>query len=77
MCPFGFEIQVILGPFGSEGHMINEPLTTGAIKVIIYSTCMSYDPREVSLQQEVLVYLGHIVTTKPALFKGMLKISVG
>ena len=77
MCPFPLPLQVILGPFGGESHVINEPLTTGAIKDIIYSMCMSFDPREVSLQQEVVVYLGSIVTTKPMLFKGMHKISVG
>jgi len=69
--------QVTIGAFGQREHIITEPLTPAAIIDIIYDTCMEYDPREVSLQQEMVIYLAGIIATRPQLFKGMLKIRIG
>lgn len=69
--------QVSFGVFGQQEHVINEPLTPAAIVQIIYQVCMPHDPREVSLQQEMVIYLASVVATKPHLFTGMLKIRVG
>lgn len=69
--------QVAIGAFGQREFLITEPMTPAAIKQAIYDTCMEYDPREVSLQQEMVIHLAGIISTRPKLFNGMLIIRIG
>ncbi|XP_078608671.1 phosphorylase b kinase regulatory subunit beta-like isoform X2 [Branchiostoma floridae x Branchiostoma japonicum] len=69
--------QVTLGVFGHEEEVISNPLSPGEIKNIVYSKCMPHDEREAVLQQEMIIYIGNIISTTPELFDGILKIRVG
>ncbi|XP_066289063.1 phosphorylase b kinase regulatory subunit beta-like isoform X2 [Branchiostoma lanceolatum] len=69
--------QVTLGVFGHEEEVISNPLSPGEIKNIVYSKCMPHDEREAVLQQEMIIYIGNIISTTPELFDGILKIRAG
>jgi len=69
--------QVTIGIFGQNEHIISEPMTPASIQNIIYSTCKPHNAREAVLQQEMLIYLSDVLSTKPELFTGMLRLRVG
>ncbi|XP_066917591.1 phosphorylase b kinase regulatory subunit beta-like [Clytia hemisphaerica] len=69
--------QVTIGVFGKEETVISEPLSPKDVKEVIHKMCFEHDVREVSLQQEMVIYLANIISTKPKLFTGMLKIHIG
>ncbi|XP_065068893.1 phosphorylase b kinase regulatory subunit beta-like isoform X1 [Rhopilema esculentum] len=69
--------QVTIGIFGQNEHIISEPMTPASIQSVIYSTCKPHNAREAVLQQEMLIYLSDLLSTKPELFTGMLRLRVG
>ncbi|XP_065913597.1 phosphorylase b kinase regulatory subunit beta-like [Dysidea avara] len=71
------EKEVTIGPFRCEEFVIGEPVHPNVIKRNIYEKCMIHDPIEVSLQQEMIIYLGSLIVSDPQLFNGMLRIRLG
>eukprot|EP00112_Aurelia_sp_Birch-Aquarium-sp1_P019224 Seg4716.3 transcript_id=Seg4716.3/GoldUCD/mRNA.D3Y31 product="Phosphorylase b kinase regulatory subunit beta" protein_id=Seg4716.3/GoldUCD/D3Y31 len=69
--------QVTIGIFGQHEHIISEPMSPASIQHVIYSNCKPHNAREAVLQQEMLIYLSDLLSTKPELFTGMLFLRVG
>ena len=67
--------QITIGSFGAEETLIDHPLTPKEIHALIYSTI--HDPYEAVLQQEMILYVGRLISTIPHLFHGILKIRMG
>lgn len=67
--------QITIGSFGGEENLIDHPLTPKEIHALIYSTI--HDPYEAVLQQEIILYVGRLISTTPQLFQGILKIRMG
>ncbi|XP_029835256.2 probable phosphorylase b kinase regulatory subunit beta isoform X1 [Ixodes scapularis] len=68
--------QITVGVFGRDEAVIDKPLTPKEIKSIIYTQCKDHVYHAVLLQ-EVIVYVGRLVSTTPKLFEGILKIRTG
>ncbi|KAL3244039.1 hypothetical protein MRX96_019610 [Rhipicephalus microplus] len=68
--------QITVGVFGRDEAVIDKPLTPKEIKSIIYAQCKDHVYHAVLLQ-EVIVYLGRLISTTPKLFEGILKIRTG
>ncbi|XP_071957802.1 phosphorylase b kinase regulatory subunit beta-like [Antedon mediterranea] len=69
--------QVTIGVFGHDEAVISKPLPPTEIASILYSKCLVNNVCEPVLQQEVIYLLGKLITNKPHLFDGILKIRVG
>jgi phosphorylase kinase alpha/beta subunit len=67
--------QIAIGSYGGPEVVIDHPLTPREIHALLYNTIS--DPYEVVLQQEVILYLGRLISTTPQLFQGILKIRIG
>jgi phosphorylase kinase alpha/beta subunit len=67
--------QIAIGSFGGPEVVIDHPLTPKEIHSLLYNTIS--DPYEAVLAQEVVLYLGRLITTNPHLFQGILKIRIG
>ncbi|RWS07321.1 putative phosphorylase b kinase regulatory subunit beta-like protein [Dinothrombium tinctorium] len=67
--------RISIGTFGVADHVIDNPLTPKEIHELIYNTIS--DPYEAVLQQEIILYVGRLVSTSPELFQGVLKIRIG
>ncbi|RWS29536.1 putative phosphorylase b kinase regulatory subunit beta-like protein [Leptotrombidium deliense] len=67
--------RITIGSFGKVEHVIDYPLTPKEIHTLIYNTIS--DPYEAVLQQEIILYVGRLVSTSPELFQGVLKIRIG
>ncbi|XP_077542615.1 putative phosphorylase b kinase regulatory subunit beta isoform X3 [Haemaphysalis longicornis] len=68
--------QITVGVFGRDEAVIDKPLTPKEIKSIIYAQCKDHVYHAVLLQ-EVIVYVGRLISTTPKLFEGILKIRTG
>lgn len=69
--------QITVGVFGHEEVVIDKPLTPKEVEVIIYSKCQQHDIYQAVLQQEIILYVGRLISTTPHLFHGILKIRIG
>lgn len=67
--------QISLGT-GSNERIINNPLTPIEIHQLIYSTTSSKNPCDAVLQQEIALYIGRLISTRPDYFEGILTIRV-
>ncbi|XP_064467094.1 probable phosphorylase b kinase regulatory subunit beta isoform X3 [Ornithodoros turicata] len=68
--------QITVGVFGKEEAVLDKPLTPKEIKSIIYNQCKDH-VYDAVLLQEVIVYIGRLISTTPKLFNGILKIRTG
>lgn len=69
--------QITVGVFGHEEEVIDKPLTPKEVEGIIYSKCQTHDIYQAVLQQEIILYVGRLISTTPHLFHGILKIRIG
>ncbi|XP_013783475.2 probable phosphorylase b kinase regulatory subunit beta [Limulus polyphemus] len=69
--------QITVGVFGHEEVVIDHPLTPKEVREIVYSQCQHHDIYQAVLQQEIILYIGRLITTTPHLFHGILKIRIG
>ena len=67
--------QIVIGSYGGPEVVIDHPLTPREIHVLLYNTIA--DPYEAVLQQEIILYLGRLISTTPQLFQDILKIRIG
>lgn len=67
--------QISLGT-GTNERIINNPLTPIEIHQLIYSTTSSKNPCDAVLQQEIALYIGRLISTRPDYFEGILTIRV-
>lgn len=67
--------QISLGT-GSNEKIINNPLTPIEIHTLIYSTIKTKNPCDAVLQQEIALYIGRLISTRPDYFDGILTIRV-
>jgi len=67
--------QISLGT-GSNEKIINNPLTPTEIHTLIYSTINTKNPCDAVLQQEIALYIGRLISTRPDYFEGILTIRV-
>lgn len=67
--------QISLGT-GSNEKIINNPLTPTEIHTLIYSTASTENPCDAVLQQEIALYIGRLISTRPDYFEGILTIRV-
>lgn len=68
--------QITVGVFGHEEAVLDKPMTPKEIKSIIYTQCKDH-VYDAVLLQEVIVYIGRLISTTPKLFHGILKIRTG
>jgi phosphorylase kinase alpha/beta subunit len=73
------EKEVSFGVFGFTEHIVTEPLTPKEISNIIYERCTPYEPIEAALQQELVIYLGDMITRSDMseVFDGMVCLRLG
>ncbi|GFS71834.1 probable phosphorylase b kinase regulatory subunit beta [Nephila pilipes] len=69
--------QITVGVFSHEEVVIDKPLTPKEVEGIIYSKCQVHDIYQAVLQQEIILYVGRLISTTPQLFQGILKIRIG
>ncbi|XP_042909770.1 probable phosphorylase b kinase regulatory subunit beta isoform X3 [Parasteatoda tepidariorum] len=69
--------QITVGVFGHEEVVIDKPLTPREVEAIIYSKCQEHDIYQAVLQQEIILYVGRLISTTSHLFQGILKIRIG
>ncbi|XP_076338400.1 putative phosphorylase b kinase regulatory subunit beta isoform X3 [Tachypleus tridentatus] len=69
--------QITVGVFGHEEVVIDHPLTPKEVREIVYSRCQHHNIHQAVLQQEIILYIGRLITTTPHLFHGILKIRIG
>lgn len=67
--------QISLGA-GTDEKIINNPLTPIEIHTLIYSTIKTKNPCDAVLQQEIALYIGRLISTRPDYFEGILTIRV-
>jgi len=67
--------QIAIGSFGGPEVVIDHPLTPKEIHSLLYNNIS--DPYEAVMQQEIILYLGRLISTTPQLFQGILKIRIG
>uniref|UniRef100_A0A6G1SIZ4 Phosphorylase b kinase regulatory subunit n=1 Tax=Aceria tosichella TaxID=561515 RepID=A0A6G1SIZ4_9ACAR len=67
--------QISLGT-GENEKIINNPLTPTEIHNLIYSTASTKNPCDAVLQQEIALYIGRLISTRPDYFDGILTIRV-
>jgi len=67
--------QISLGQ-GQNEKIINNPLTPTEIHTLIYSTVSTKNPCDAVLQQEIALYIGRLISTRPDYFEGILTIRV-
>ena len=67
--------QIAIGSFGGAEQVIDHPLTPKEVHALIYDTIV--DPCEKVIQQEIILYVGRLISTTPQLFQGILKIRIG
>lgn len=67
--------QISLGT-GSNEKIINNPLTPTEIHTLIYSTTSTKNHCDAVLQQEIALYIGRLISTRPDYFEGILTIRV-
>ena len=63
--------------YSKDEKIIDNPLTPSEIHCLIYSTVSASNPCDAVLQQEIALYIGRLISTKPELFDGILTIRVG
>lgn len=68
---------VTLGVFGHEEQVISKPINPTKVRSILYKLCQPVEPRETVLQQEMILLLAQLHTSKPELFQSILKLRVG
>lgn len=69
--------QLTVGVLGHEETLVDKPLTPREIKDMLYNKVQPYDLYQAVLQQEIIVYLGKLISTNPTLFAGILMIRIG
>lgn len=69
--------QLTVGVCGHEEYLVDKPLTPREILQIMYAWVYPLDHIQAVLQQEIILYLGKLITTHRNLFTGILKIRVG
>lgn len=67
--------QISVGSFGIKEVVIDHPLTPREVHSLLYEAIN--DPFEAVLQQEIILYVGKLISTTPQLFQGILKIRIG
>lgn len=67
--------QISLGA-GINEKIINNPLTPTEIHNLIYSSISTTNPCDAVLQQEIALYIGRLISTRPDYFDGILTIRV-
>lgn len=67
--------QISLGT-GQYERIVNNPLTPTEIHTLIYSTLNTKNPCDAVLQQEIALYIGRLISTRPDYFEGILTIRV-
>lgn len=67
--------QISLGT-GANEKIINNPLTPTEIHNLLYSTASTTNPCDAVLQQEIALYIGRLISTRPDYFDGILTIRV-
>lgn len=67
--------QISLGT-GNNEKIINNPLTPTEIHTLIYSTVNTKNPCDAVVQQEIALYIGRLISTRPDYFEGILTIRV-
>lgn len=67
--------QISLGT-GANEKIINNPLTPIEIHNLIYSSVSTKNPCDAVLQQEIALYIGRLISTRPDYFEGILTIRV-
>lgn len=66
-----------LGVFGHEERVISKPINPGSLGSLLYDLCLKVNPCETCLQQELILIIGRLHSTRPELFDGILKIRIG
>lgn len=63
--------------FGHEEEVFMKPVSPGELLDIIFNLCQPHDVYEPVIHQEVIIALSKLISSKPKLFDGILKIRVG
>ncbi|XP_054160687.1 probable phosphorylase b kinase regulatory subunit beta isoform X2 [Oppia nitens] len=67
--------QITVGTYGHPEVAIDHPRTPREIRELLYSVIAEH--YDVVLQQEIIVYVGRLISTTPHLFDGIIKVRVG
>ncbi|XP_071814246.1 phosphorylase b kinase regulatory subunit beta-like isoform X2 [Apostichopus japonicus] len=68
---------VSVGVFGHEEKVFMKPVSPGELLDTIFNLCQPHDIYEPVIHQEVIIALSKLISSKPKLFDGILKIRVG
>ncbi|CAG7786316.1 unnamed protein product [Allacma fusca] len=69
--------QLTVGVIGKEEVVFDKPMTPAEIRVEMYTKVQPYDTIQAVLQQEIVLYCGKLIATRPDLFNGILKLRMG
>jgi len=69
--------SLTVGTVGVDLHEFKGPMTPQEMKAAIYSKVFPYSVTGAVLQQEMILYCGQMIATKPQLFKGILVLRMG
>ncbi|KAK7865402.1 hypothetical protein R5R35_001882 [Gryllus longicercus] len=69
--------QLTVGVVGQQETVFDKPMTPAEIRTVMYDTVQPYDVIGAVLQQEIVLYCGRLIATRPDMFQGILKIRVG
>ena len=67
--------QITVGTYGQKEVAIDHPRTPKEIHQLLYDVIT--EPYDAVLQQEIILYVGRLISTTPHLFEGIVKIRVG
>ncbi|CAG2117942.1 unnamed protein product, partial [Medioppia subpectinata] len=67
--------QITVGTYGHKEVAIDHPRTPKEIHELLYDVIR--EPYDAVLQQEIILYVGRLISTTPHLFDGIVKIRVG
>lgn len=69
--------QLTVGVVGQQETVFDKPMTPAEIRSVMYDTIQPFDVIGAVLQQEIVLYCGRLIATRPDMFQGILKIRVG
>ena len=69
--------RVTVGTIGRTFTSFDKPQTPAEIQEAIYTNVQPFNIISAVLQQELILYCGKLITTKPELFSGILVVRMG
>jgi phosphorylase kinase alpha/beta subunit len=69
--------QVAVGTIGQSFTRFDKPMTPAEIQHAIYTKVQPFNMISAVLQQELLLYCGRLIASRPELFSGILVVRIG